>query len=247
VLFILPLCVLGSLNLISPNKPTISQLENRTLAAKPAFSREKLASGDLFREYDNYFADTFVFRDTLAKASRQINALRGWGGEKATIVTHNGANTGQAQGAGSAGQVSVSGRVLVYEDRAMEMHTFNAASSEYYARFINDLQAMLGDQVHVFSLLAPTQVEFMPQPELKGLSSSQRDTISYVNQHLNPQVTAVDAYSQLRQHANEYVYFRSDHHWTALGAYYAYTAFMNVQGETPVPLDRYQTGEISPY
>ncbi|MDR1134613.1 MAG: hypothetical protein LBL49_00300 [Clostridiales Family XIII bacterium] len=34
----------------------------------------------------------------------------------------------------------------------------------------------------------------------------------------SPRVETVDAYSQLEAHQDEYVYFRTDHHWTALGA-----------------------------
>lgn len=41
---------------------------------------------------------------------------------------------------------------------------------------------------------------------------------------------AVDAYSKLEAHKDEYLYFRSDHHWTALGASLAYTAFCESAG-----------------
>ena len=38
---------------------------------------------------------------------------------------------------------------------------------------------------------------------------------------LNPEVTGVDAYSEIARHTDEYEYFRTDHHWTARGADYA--------------------------
>ena len=46
----------------------------------------------------------------------------------------------------------------------------------------------------------------------------------------------VDAYSVLEAHKDEYIYFRTDHHWSDLGAYYAYTAFCNAIGQTPMLL-----------
>lgn len=37
-------------------------------------------------------------------------------------------------------------------------------------------------------------------------------------------------------HREEYIYYRTDHHWTMLGAYYAYEAWAKERGLCPVPL-----------
>ena len=37
-------------------------------------------------------------------------------------------------------------------------------------------------------------------------------------------VTTIDCLSYLSGHEGEYIYYRTDHHWTSLGAYYAYSA-----------------------
>ncbi len=49
----------------------------------------------------------------------------------------------------------------------------------------------------------------------------------------------MDAYSAIEAHKDEYIYFRTDHHWTDLGAYYAYTAFCDAIGQTPPALSDY--------
>lgn len=41
-------------------------------------------------------------------------------------------------------------------------------------------------------------------------------------------------YDALSLHKLEYLYFNTDHHWTGLGAYYAYTKFAEEAGFTPV-------------
>ncbi len=46
----------------------------------------------------------------------------------------------------------------------------------------------------------------------------------------------VDIAGALERHAEEPVFYRTDHHWTSLGAYYGYTALMEALGETPEPL-----------
>ena len=40
-------------------------------------------------------------------------------------------------------------------------------------------------------------------------------------------------------HNTEYLYYRTDHHWTARGAYYAYETFCSVKGITATPLSSY--------
>jgi hypothetical protein len=47
---------------------------------------------------------------------------------------------------------------------------------------------------------------------------------------MNEDITKVDVYDSMKEHANEYVYFRTDHHWTQLGAYYAYRDYCKALG-----------------
>ena len=66
--------------------------------------------------------------------------------------------------------------------------------------------------------------------------------IDFCYSQMDDKIITVDAYSKLRSHTDEYIYFRTDHHWTQLGAYYAYTAFCEAAGFDAVPLDQFQTG-----
>ena len=277
IFFLLPLFLLGVLNLLAPNKPIISELENRALKTKPQFTAQKLWSGEYFREYENYFADNFIFRENFVKISSTVNNL--WSlpsQEKVTIVLNQGANVAAKQNKNNNDQNtgseerekpdeeiknndnqqdslkeekgSVTGKVLVLNDKAMEIHTFNAEASKYYADFINDFQKRLADKnCQVYSLITPTQIEFMNDSRYKELSSPQKETIDYVYELLNPSITTIDAYQALKQNTDKYIYFRSDHHWTALGAYYAYTAFIEAKSEKPIPIEQYKVEQVKPY
>jgi len=77
-----------------------------------------------------------------------------------------------------------------------------------------------------------------------GLSTSdQGQAIEYLyGSMIN--VTPVNLYDTLKSHRDEYLYFRTDHHWTALGAYYGYEQFAKAKGVEPVSLDRYTTKEF---
>lgn len=47
-------------------------------------------------------------------------------------------------------------------------------------------------------------------------------------------MSTVDAYTALEAHRKQYIYYRTDHHWTALGAYYAYTAYVGEENAAPL-------------
>ena len=55
-----------------------------------------------------------------------------------------------------------------------------------------------------------------------------------VYNNYSAEVKGVDVYDALSLHKLEYLYFNTDHHWTGLGAYYAYTKFAEEAGFTPV-------------
>jgi hypothetical protein len=76
------------------------------------------------------------------------------------------------------------------------------------------------------------------------MTDSQNEAIAYINSKLNPEIQSVDLFEALYPHRDEYIYFRSDHHWTALGAYYAYQAFIKNRGEEPVPLEKFEKKEV---
>jgi hypothetical protein len=54
------------------------------------------------------------------------------------------------------------------------------------------------------------------------------------------EVRAVDVYEDLAVHRDEYLYYRTDHHWTALGAYHAYEGFARTLGYVANPMGAYR-------
>ena len=67
--------------------------------------------------------------------------------------------------------------------------------------------------------------------EVKELGgTNQVDAIEYLYSLYDSGVHPVDVAPKLREHTDDYIYFRTDHHWTALGAYYGYEAFCEEKG-----------------
>jgi hypothetical protein len=71
-------------------------------------------------------------------------------------------------------------------------------------------------------------------------ASDCQEAIDYMYGNLADGVKGVDTLPDLISHNTEYLYFRTDHHWTARGAYYAYVAFCREKGIAPTPLGDYQ-------
>lgn len=131
------------------------------------------------------------------------------------------------------------GSVFVYKDMAMAMFGGNKAAGQRYANALAKYQAALGDNVQIYNLIVPTSIEFYLPKKYSSISADQKENIDYIYGLMDENIKTVDAYSKLEQAADagEYVYFRTDHHWTVRGAYAAYEAFCETAGFEAVPLD----------
>ena len=133
------------------------------------------------------------------------------------------------------------GNVIVVGTRAMEIPSGSEEIMARYAQAVDNLDSAMPD-VRTFSLVTPNGGEFYSPESMHTGVHSQKSMIDYCYSQMQDSVVTVDAYTALRDHADEYIYFRTDHHWTQLGAYYAYTAFCKAAGFDAVPLDEFQTG-----
>lgn len=141
------------------------------------------------------------------------------------------------------GEYSVKNYIVVTKDSAMEMYSIAKKSLNRYAESVNTLAKKVPD-TKVYVLLAPTRIAFYGPEEYRTGSHYQPDGIKIAYDALDPSVTSIDAYSELSRHTDEYIYFRTDHHWTARGAYYAYEAFCETTGLTCKPLSAHQTDRL---
>ena len=142
---------------------------------------------------------------------------------------------------------SYAGSVVVVGDRAMEIPTRLDDIITSYAGAVANLQTALGPDVRTISIVTPNGGEFYSPESLHTGEHSQKDMIDFCYSQMPDSVVTVDAYAKLRSHTDEYIYFRTDHHWTQLGAYYAYTAFCEAAGFEAVPLDEFQTGRYDTF
>lgn len=135
--------------------------------------------------------------------------------------------------------ILVNGVNMYGEKAGIMLFGGNDKQGERYANLISSYKRELGDSVNVYNMVVPTSVEFYLPKKYVKYSNSEKREIEFIYSKLTDGVIPVDAYSALEAHKDEYIYFRTDHHWTDLGAYYAYTAFCNEIGQTPPALSDY--------
>ena len=134
---------------------------------------------------------------------------------------------------------SVNGGIYIYKNMALELFGSSQETSKYYADTISGFKKAAPEYT-VYNMVIPNHSEFAIPDRLikeeKVYVGSQADTIKYIYSNYTEDVKPINCYNALGQHMSEYIYFNTDHHWTGLGAYYAYRAFCEQTGQTPLEL-----------
>lgn len=118
--------------------------------------------------------------------------------------------------------------IYVWNEAGYELFGSDDEKAKSYANTINGFADKFASDVTVYDMVVPNHTEVgLPQRLKNGeaYSSSQADNIKSIYANLSDRVVPVNAYNLIAEHNKEYIYFNSDHHWTGLGAYYAYSAF----------------------
>lgn len=135
------------------------------------------------------------------------------------------------------------GAILVAGNSGYEYYNFSSSLAEKFIKPVNSIKACAGGNANVYTLIVPTSMDIMLDESVRKdiASSDQKKALDYFNASFRDVIPIVTAYDTLMAHRNEYIYFRTDHHWTALGAYYAYQQFAYAKGITPVDISLYKT------
>lgn len=135
------------------------------------------------------------------------------------------------------------GTVYVSGDTGFSLYGFTQEAANQYIDAISALANKVGDDVNVYDIVVPTSTGIYLDEKLQDElgCSDQKESIKYIYDNMDDKVITIDAFSALKSHSDEYLYFRTDHHWTALGAYYTYAQLMRAMDKIPTSLAEYET------
>lgn len=198
-------------NAASPDRE-FSEMENRNLEQMPTISAKSLLSGEFMKDFETYTTDQFVGRDA-------------WIGLKSSME--------RALGKKENNNVYFCDEDTLITRFDQPDATKVSENLNYVNNFVENVDIPV-----TFSLI-PTQACIWADRLPAGApNASQTDLLEQAKVAV-PGATWADLYSSLWAHKDEDIFYRTDHHWTSLGAYYGYTALAEALGYTPVPLDAY--------
>ena len=129
---------------------------------------------------------------------------------------------------------------LVADGRGYALfNAYSALSQGLYVQTLNDYAEKLPAGTKLYSLLAPTSAAITLNAKYADKFPDQQQIIAEVAAALDERFTSINIYPTLAAHKNEYLYFRTDHHWTARAGYLAYTEICRAMGLTAVPDNTY--------
>lgn len=199
-LFLLLIFGLTAATLLKPDTE-FSENENRALASRPEFRISSLLSGDFAEDYEAYLTDQFVFRDQ-------------WIGMKTAAER-------------MTFRQEINDIYFAEDDYLIEKHTGSfetdqaEASIICLAAFFEKLSKQY-DSDHLTAMVVPNAVDILRDKLPPFASPYDQDQYLEKIKKALPDGVWFDSGNILKQHSEEEIYYRTDHHWKTLGAFYVF-------------------------
>ncbi len=204
------------ISLLLPDR-NFSPLENRYLQKPPKLSAESLSNGEFMTDAEKYVSDHIVGRDFWV-------AMKAWSERLSGKKENNGVYFGS--------QGSLINRV----------DTPNPDKLEKDMGYVDALTGSVS--VPVYFGLIPSAAEIWKDRLPEGAPSA--DEKSVIDQlYFSTGADTIDLYGALRAHRDEDIYYRTDHHWTSLGAFYGANAILETLGLEPLRLEDYHKTTVT--
>ena len=196
-----------------------SESENRKLAGLPGLSVAALADGSWFSGLGNYVADQFPGRDGWISLNLAFNRL--------------------------LGQKEANGIYLCDDDYLMQVPAQpNEAALERNLQAVNAFAKAHPDIKMSMSVIPNAVTVMADKLPANAPVRDQKADLSGIAQTLKG-VAYLDVTQALQEHSGEALFYRTDHHWTSLGAAYAFRALAPGLGIQAPEMDAYKVYTVS--
>ncbi|MBQ8869693.1 MAG: hypothetical protein IJ027_08330 [Oscillospiraceae bacterium] len=179
-------------------KSSFSQEENRTLSVFPKFSLSAIGDKSFMNGFDSYVSDHFFGRNFWVNMKSSLELL--------TLKKEN-------------NSILLTDRDTLVEDVAEPEERKVNMNIDGITNFAKN-----NPDAKVFMAIAPTALDVYSDSLPYGKSTwSQKAEIDKIYSEISKSAYGIDIYTPLYSNRDQYIYYNTDHHWTSLGAYYAYT------------------------
>ena len=221
ILFTLFIMLFSVVDLLTPYRD-FSDLENRVLANAPDFSIEALVDGEFSVDYETYVNDQFVGRDswiTLKSVAEQ-----------------------------GLGKIVNNSIVYGRDDYLFDLTlTFDEERYEKNKIFLSEFVEKFKDD-NVFVSFIPNSTSVMTSNLPIGFPGvNQEAIVQDILKSGAKEMSYIDLFMPLQAKSDEAIYYKTDHHWTTLGAYYAYVALSETLGYVPQNLSDFESVAVNDF
>lgn len=212
-LFLIILFGVGIFTVLNGGKK-YSVFEKRDLAPFPKTNVKTITKAKFQSGLDNFLNDHVVFRDQCIYATTMVDKLMGRA-EKADVYFGKD---------GYLIEKSISAKPAKIKENVM-----------YLSEFVNLAGKSFGNK-NVKVVLIPNKENVLTDkmPKYAPISDDNIKMKSMLWDSLKDKKMLVDLTKDLQKHKDEYIYYKTDHHWTSLGAKYGYEAMMDAMGEKKI-------------
>lgn len=200
-------------------KKEFSDNENRNLAVFPEISKESIISGEFMDGINLYLTDHFPFRDSWISVKTAEEILIGKQEINGIIIADDGYLIGE-----------------------YPVPCNNQRTGEIFNKFAANAKEKAPD-VSIKMMLVPTSYTINSDLYSGVTGGSQLDSIKEISDIAA--IDRIDVYDTLMAHKEQQLFYRTDHHWTTLGAYYAYVEYCKAAGFEPVSLDKLESETVT--
>jgi len=126
--------------------------------------------------------------------------------------------------------------IAIVGDRGLMYLVGGDDTATGFAEALNTWAEALPAAVNLSAVITPTATHYYLPDDHRDRSERQDENLATVRRALNPRVAYVDVLTALAAHQDQDIFYKTDHHWTQRGAYYAYAAWAERAGFLPVDL-----------
>lgn len=219
-IFFLTLTTFTLLTVFIPDKE-YSESENRELTGKPQLNLETVTDGSFQEGIGEYLSDQFILRDDMIKLNTLVNKLLG-------AKNLNGAYSGKN---GYYFEV-VTDSDIDFQRHENNLLAINKFNEKYPEMEVNTI--LVPTSSYIYDEYMPEGAETYNGDKLFDSATSNLDEGIFI-----------DIRDALESKKGNYLYYKTDHHWTSLGAYTAYVEFCKAKNITPLSFEDFGFEDVS--
>ena len=216
---LLTVIIVADVCLLVDHSKSFSESENRMLQQAPVLTRSNLTSGRFMTQAEDFIADQFFLRSGWISMRLAADRIFGKKESNGVYLGKNGCLIEQAKEP---------------DEKNFERNLKAIASFADYYPEISMVMVMVPNAFYICDQLVPEG----------ATGADQGQILARMDQKVGSSVTFVNLTEVMKSHKEEYIYYKSDHHWTSLGAKYAFDSLTSVLNITE-PIADYQMMYVS--